>query len=135
MKARAAPAARPRSTRPPADPTTTTLPAGPTTPALPADPAPGTRHPDRPDRLGRPDPTTGTGGISVVSVARSFGDVHAVRDATLTARPGEVTALIGPNGSGKTTLLLMLASLLRPDAGSIRIDGQIRSPIRPRSAR
>jgi ABC-2 type transport system ATP-binding protein len=34
-----------------------------------------------------------------------------------------VTALIGPNGAGKTTLLLMLASLLKPDAGTIRIDG------------
>lgn len=63
------------------------------------------------------------GGIQVTGVKRSFGAVHAVRDATLTARPGEVTALIGPNGSGKTTLLLMLASLLKPDAGSIRIAG------------
>ena len=38
-------------------------------------------------------------------------------------RPGEVTALIGPNGSGKTTLLLMLATLLVPDQGQIRVDG------------
>ena len=57
----------------------------------------------------------------MLGVSRSFGEVHAVRDATLEAKPGEVTALIGPNGSGKTTLLLMLASLLRPDTGSIRI--------------
>jgi ABC-type multidrug transport system ATPase subunit len=49
--------------------------------------------------------------------------VHAVRDASFTARPGEVTALIGPNGSGKTTLMLMLASLLKPDNGTIRIGG------------
>lgn len=42
---------------------------------------------------------------------------------TLQARPGEITALIGPNGSGKTTLMLMLASLLVPDAGTVRIDG------------
>ena len=55
--------------------------------------------------------------------ARSFGQVHAVRDVSFDARPGTVTALIGPNGSGKTTLMLMLASLLRPDAGSIRIGG------------
>jgi ABC-type multidrug transport system ATPase subunit len=59
----------------------------------------------------------------VSHVARSFGNVHAVRDASLEAAPGTVTALIGPNGSGKTTLLLMLASLLRPDLGSIRIAG------------
>lgn len=61
--------------------------------------------------------------ISAAGVARSFGDVHAVRDASFDAHFGQVTALIGPNGSGKTTLLLMLATLLKPDAGEIRIDG------------
>lgn len=64
-----------------------------------------------------------TSGIVVQSVARSFGDVHAVRDVSLEAKPGEVTGLIGPNGSGKTTLLLMLATLLVPDSGTIRIGG------------
>ena len=61
--------------------------------------------------------------IEVQGVRRAFGDVLAVDSITLTARPGEVTALIGPNGSGKTTLLLMLATLLAPDQGSISIDG------------
>lgn len=62
-------------------------------------------------------------GIDVVGVRRAFGSVVAVDDITLTAAPGEVTALVGPNGSGKTTLMLMLASLLAPDAGTIRIAG------------
>jgi len=62
-------------------------------------------------------------GIEAIGVRRSFGDVHAVRDITLQARPGAVTGLVGPNGSGKTTLLLMLASLLAPDAGVLRIGG------------
>ena len=62
-------------------------------------------------------------GISVTGVSRSFGSVHAVRDATLTVPPGSVTALIGPNGAGKTTLLLVLASLLAPDTGTITIAG------------
>lgn len=66
---------------------------------------------------------TASPAISATGVARSFGDVHAVRDATFEAHHGQVTALIGPNGSGKTTLLLMLATLLKPDAGEIRIDG------------
>jgi len=61
--------------------------------------------------------------IEATGVRRSFGDVHAVRDVTLAAHAGRVTGLIGPNGSGKTTLFLMLASLLAPDAGSIRIGG------------
>lgn len=62
-------------------------------------------------------------GIEVSGVARAFGDVHAVRDATFTVEPGHVAGLIGPNGAGKTTLLLMLATLLRPDAGTIRVAG------------
>ena len=62
-------------------------------------------------------------GIVVQDVRRSFGAVQAVRAATLRAEPGRVTGLVGPNGAGKTTLLLMLASLLAPDAGTIRIGG------------
>jgi ABC-2 type transport system ATP-binding protein len=62
-------------------------------------------------------------GIEVTGVRRSFGPVLAVDHIDLQARPGEVTALIGPNGAGKTTLLLMLATLLAPDDGSIRIAG------------
>lgn len=62
-------------------------------------------------------------GIVVQGVRRAFGEVQAVRNVTLRAAAGRVTGLVGPNGSGKTTLLLMLASLLAPDAGSIRIEG------------
>jgi len=62
-------------------------------------------------------------GIEVTGVKRTFGSVLAVDHIDLRARPGEVTALIGPNGAGKTTLLLMLATLLTPDDGSIRIAG------------
>ena len=70
-----------------------------------------------------PAPSAGAPGIAVTHVARSFGDVHAVRDVSFTVPAGSVTALVGPNGSGKTTLMLMLASLLKPDAGEIRIAG------------
>lgn len=62
-------------------------------------------------------------GIVAEGVTRSFGAVRAVRHASFHARAGRVTGLVGPNGAGKTTLLLMLASLLAPDAGSIRIGG------------
>ncbi|HLT68284.1 MAG TPA: ABC transporter ATP-binding protein [Microbacterium sp.] len=62
-------------------------------------------------------------GISVRAVARSFGSVHAVRDVSFDALPGQITGLVGPNGAGKTTLLLMLASLLAPDTGEIRVAG------------
>ena len=62
-------------------------------------------------------------GITAEGVARSFGSVRAIRAIDFEAPPGEVTALIGPNGSGKTTLMLVLASLLAPDAGRVRICG------------
>lgn len=64
-----------------------------------------------------------TAGITVSGVTRSFGAVHALRGVDLTAPAGAITALVGPNGSGKTTLMLVLASLLRPDAGSVTIGG------------
>ena len=54
---------------------------------------------------------------------RSFGTVKAVDGIDLTAAPGEVTALVGPNGAGKTTLLLVLATLLAPDEGTVRVAG------------
>ncbi|WP_062314015.1 ABC transporter ATP-binding protein [Demequina rhizosphaerae] len=69
------------------------------------------------------DTIVATSAISAHGVARAFGSVQAVADATLEVRPGSVTALIGPNGCGKTTLMLMLAGLLRPDAGEIRVAG------------
>lgn len=62
-------------------------------------------------------------GIEVAHVSRAFGSVRAVTDMSLTARRGRVTALVGPNGCGKSTLMLMLASLLAPDSGTVRVCG------------
>jgi ABC-2 type transport system ATP-binding protein len=62
-------------------------------------------------------------GVVASGVRRRFGPVEAVRGIDITAAPGEVTALVGPNGAGKTTLLLVLATLLVPDAGEVRVAG------------
>ena len=51
------------------------------------------------------------------------GKVVAVDEVSFTARDGQITGLLGPNGAGKTTTLRMLYTLLKPDAGSMRIDG------------
>ncbi|HET6365853.1 MAG TPA: ABC transporter ATP-binding protein [Pseudomonadales bacterium] len=51
-------------------------------------------------------------------------EVPAVQDVTLTARAGEVVAILGPSGSGKTTLLSMLGCMLRPTSGTITIHGE-----------
>ncbi|QIM18960.1 ABC transporter ATP-binding protein [Leucobacter coleopterorum] len=61
--------------------------------------------------------------ILVSGVSRSFGSTTVVHEANLSVHPGQITALVGPNGSGKTTLMLMLATLLKPDSGEIRIGG------------
>lgn len=66
---------------------------------------------------------TPSAGIVAKALARSFGTVQAIRHIDFVAPAGEVTALIGPNGSGKTTLLLILASLLAPDTGTVRVAG------------
>lgn len=72
--------------------------------------------------MSRSSESTGSG-IVASGVSRSFNGVHAVVDASFEARPGEITALIGPNGSGKTTLMLILGTLLKPDAGTLRVAG------------
>jgi len=51
------------------------------------------------------------------------GKVVAVDEVSFTARDGRITGLLGPNGAGKTTTLRMLYTLLKPDAGSMRVDG------------
>jgi ABC-2 type transport system ATP-binding protein len=62
-------------------------------------------------------------GVDAQGLTRRFGAVEAVRGLSLRAPYGEVTALVGPNGAGKTTLLLMLATLLAPTSGHVRVAG------------
>jgi sodium transport system ATP-binding protein len=60
--------------------------------------------------------------IAIDGLQKRFGEVVAVRGVHLTAKDGTVTGLLGPNGAGKTTTLRMLSGLMRPDAGTIRVD-------------
>lgn len=68
----------------------------------------------RPD--GRPEIA-----IGATHLAKSFGHVKALTDASISVRSGEVVALFGDNGAGKSTLLKMLLGIIRPDAGHITI--------------
>ncbi len=61
--------------------------------------------------------------IEVRDLRKAFGKVQAVDGIGFTARDGAITGLLGPNGAGKTTTLRMLYTLMRPDAGSIAVDG------------
>jgi branched-chain amino acid transport system permease protein len=60
--------------------------------------------------------------LAIESVTKEFGGVRALHEVTLSARSGEITAIIGPNGSGKTTLLNVIAGVYRADGGSVSLD-------------
>ena len=59
----------------------------------------------------------------VEGVGKRFGQVQAVRDLSFSVRRGEVVGFIGPNGAGKTTTIRLISAVLRPDAGSIKVNG------------
>ena len=61
--------------------------------------------------------------IETEGLVKAFGDVRAVDGIDLTVRTGTVYGVLGPNGAGKTTTMRMLATLLRPDAGTARVLG------------
>src|SRR5690606_26299806 len=72
------------------------------------------------------DPT-----ILVRGVRKSFGALEVLTGVDLTVDPGMVHALLGPNGAGKTTLVNILATLVRPDAGTVTVAGAdpVRDPV------
>lgn len=61
--------------------------------------------------------------IEATGLTKHYGDVHALAGLDLVAPAGKVTAILGPNGAGKTTFVKAVATLLRPDAGSLRVAG------------
>ncbi|MGQ9760244.1 MAG: ATP-binding cassette domain-containing protein [Candidatus Methanomethylicaceae archaeon] len=61
--------------------------------------------------------------IETVGITKIFKNIVAVDHIDLSVEEGEIFGLLGPNGAGKTTLLSMLATLLRPTAGTARING------------
>jgi ABC-2 type transport system ATP-binding protein len=61
--------------------------------------------------------------IEATGLVKSFGETRAVDGVDLAVRTGSVYGVLGPNGAGKTTTIRMLATLIRPDAGSARVLG------------
>ncbi len=61
--------------------------------------------------------------LEVRGLSRRFGGVRAVRGIDLDVPAGAIVALIGPNGAGKTTSFAAIAGFVRPDSGSVRLDG------------
>ena len=63
--------------------------------------------------------------IGLFSGTKSYEEFWALKDVSFNVKHGETFGVIGPNGSGKSTLLKMLAGVLYPDSGSIRVNGRI----------
>jgi heme exporter protein A len=63
------------------------------------------------------------GALEVEGLARHYGEREALSGVSLSLREGQTLVVFGPNGAGKTTLLRVLATLLRPHAGSVRVLG------------
>jgi multiple sugar transport system ATP-binding protein len=61
--------------------------------------------------------------LELRNVKKRFGEIVALDDVSVTVDDGEFFVVVGPNGSGKTTLLRVIAGLVEPDAGEVRIGG------------
>lgn len=64
-----------------------------------------------------------TPALSVDSLSKQFGRIHAVNQLSLDVQPGQMAGFLGPNGAGKSTTLYMIPRLVRPSNGHIRIFG------------
>ncbi|MEZ4763313.1 MAG: ABC transporter ATP-binding protein [Calditrichia bacterium] len=61
--------------------------------------------------------------IEITNFSKSFGETRAVKNVSLSVKPGELFGLIGPDGAGKTTLMRAICTLLLPDDGQIQVRG------------
>jgi ribose transport system ATP-binding protein len=73
--------------------------------------------------------------LVVRGIGKSFGATRALESVDFTLRPGAVHAVLGENGAGKSTLMKILAGAVRPDAGSLTLDGKAYAPADPLAAR
>ena len=73
--------------------------------------------------MGKDKPVSAARAVEVRGVEKTFGELCALRGIDLAVNRGECLVIFGPNGAGKTTLLKILATLMKPSAGSVRLDG------------
>jgi len=62
--------------------------------------------------------------LAVRDLRKKYRTREAVKGVSLDIAPGEVVGLLGPNGAGKTTIFYMIVGLVRPDAGTVRLNGE-----------
>lgn len=73
--------------------------------------------------------------LQVAAVSHSFGGLHVLRGVDFGVPAGSLTGLIGPNGAGKSTLFNIVSGFLRPQHGTVRLDGRdiTRDPVQTRT--
>lgn len=64
-----------------------------------------------------------TEAVLIQNLQKSYGNIQAVKDISLTVNQGEIFGLLGPNGAGKTTTIRCLTTLAKPNSGSIKVAG------------
>ena len=69
--------------------------------------------------------------LRIENLSKSFGETAALQNVSLRIQPGQFYGLFGPSGAGKTTLLRCVAGLETPDSGSVRIDGEDITRMKP----
>lgn len=65
-----------------------------------------------------------TPAVEALGISKAFGSVQALHDVSISARAGEVTAIIGDNGAGKSTLIKIIAGVDKPDTGHVDLYGE-----------
>jgi simple sugar transport system ATP-binding protein len=73
--------------------------------------------------------------LELEGIMKAFPGVLANDGISFSVAPGEIHALLGENGAGKSTLVKIIYGLMRPDSGSMRLNGALYSPSRPSEAR
>jgi branched-chain amino acid transport system ATP-binding protein len=69
--------------------------------------------------------------LDVRAISRRFGGLQALSEVTFSVTKGEIVGVIGPNGAGKTTLFSTLVGLVRPDTGTVTLDGKDLAGLKP----
>jgi len=72
--------------------------------------------------------------VAISGLSKHYGGVRALDDVSFEARGGTIHAVIGENGAGKSTVMKILAGAVKPDAGTVAIDGELFEALSPRQA-